>query len=174
MVKLAIAFLASTVIGNVNVQAGEKSIIYYKGEQPVGVGGDVVDCFVEASYSSSGQGVELRLLVADAHDGETVGVGPVMATYDSQKLGYGYATNKPDEKVQELFLKAESPRSAVRLSLTVLDEGHTDAVACNNLKVSQGSDLTELQEKFEHFGDYVEEDHDDHGDDHDHKHDSQY
>jgi hypothetical protein len=165
MVKFAIAVLASTALGSAIAKANEKSAaIYYKGEQPVGVGGEVVDCFVEASYSSSGQSADLRLLVADAHDGDMVGVGPVKATYNNQKVGYGYTTANVDDKIQELFLKAESPKIVVGLSLIVLDGTHTDAVTCNRLNASQGTELTEVQEKFEHFGDYVEEDHD-----HDHR-----
>lgn len=148
--------------------------IYYTGQQPVGIAGDEVDCYVEAIYSADGNDVALRALIADAHDSSAlIGKGTIEAQYSSAKGGYHFSTTDSDAPVQDLILTAKAQKTAEGMGITFSDEGHFDTVSCNNLTEAKDVELSEVMEKFEHFDDYVEEEnaddeHHDHDDHHDH------
>jgi len=142
-----------------------QSAVYYKGEQPIGIAGDVVDCFVEVEYHDVDASVELRALLADPHGyGDLVGFGPSAADYDESSAGYVFTADDDHDRVQSLFLKSSAPGSSEALRLAILDGSHLDELACNAMSRLQGDTLAYVEEKFEHFDDYVEDD--GHGDDH--------
>ncbi len=148
--------------------------VYQKGEQSTGIAGDNVSCLVESAYSTDGQKVTVRTLVADPHDSkEVVALGPVEAAYDANGAGYLFRSSKKNETLQALVLNATSLGVATGLSLIVLDGGHSDGIACEKLTELQGQELLTTKEKFEHFGEEAGDHHDhnhDHGHDHNHGH----
>ncbi|MFN9065877.1 MAG: hypothetical protein ACK5V3_01525, partial [Bdellovibrionales bacterium] len=48
---------------------------YYKGQQASGIAGETVDCYLEAEFLNDAQAVNLRIIAADLHDGELMGLG---------------------------------------------------------------------------------------------------
>ncbi len=106
MLKSALVLLAA--LGVTAAHADQQAAAtYYKGEQPAGIAGDVVDCFVEAAYSADGLEVELRALVAEPHDlSEVVGLGPISAAYNAEKSEYSYIAPDDHDEVQKATLKA--------------------------------------------------------------------
>ncbi len=146
---------------------------YFKGDQPVGIAGDVVDCFVEAEFSPKGSQVAVRALVADPHDATTlVGKSVLKAKYNSSKKGYYFLASNKEANVQQMLLTATGKKTAVGMSLTFSDEGHLDTIQCENLNVISEPELEVIEGMFLNFDQYVEEDHghDDHDHDHDHQH----
>jgi hypothetical protein len=176
MTKLLLSVILS--LGTVSALAGEEAghgalpegAVYYAGKQPVGIAGDEVDCFVEAVFSPKGSYVEVRTLLADAHDAtELIGKGEVKAKFSKSKGGYYFSTSKTDAPVQEMLLTAKTKKSADGMGITFADEGHLDTISCNNLNKAKDLQLSEVMEMFEHFEDYIEEDHGD-GDHDNHGH----
>lgn len=165
-ISIAALLSVSVSMANSTLPAGGA---YYAGQQPVGIAGEVKDCFVEAVFSPQGSRVEVRALIADPHDGALIGKGTVRAKYTSSKDGYYFSSTKKNAPIQEMLLNAKVKKTAEGMNLTFLDGGHYDSVSCNNLTAAKDSQLLEVQEMFEHFADFVEEEEDGH-DDHDHQH----
>ena len=165
------AFVLVLLMGFQVAHANKLQPNYFKGQQPIGIAGDTVECLVEATFGTRNDRVKIRSLVADSHDKDkTVGYGPVVATYDAKSLGYVFVTKKANKDLQALILSAPERRTAQGLSLEISHGNHTDTVACNNLNLLYGSELALATEKFEHFEDYVEDGGHDHGHQHGHKH----
>lgn len=168
---LGSAIILMALIGFNGAHAQQWPPAYFKGQQPVGIAGDTAECLVEATFAARKDRVKIRSLVADPHDKDKiVGYGPVIATYNTKKLGYFYAAKKADKSLRELFLSSAALRTAQGLSLEILDGHHTDSVLCNDLNGVEGSELAIVVKKFEHFEDFVEDGGHDHGHKHGHKH----
>lgn len=135
---------------------------YFKGQQPVGIAGETTDCFLEADILTSGETAKLRVLAADPHDGDLIGLGPILAHYEIENAGYYFVSNNDHDKVQELFLSTQSPSILNSLQLTILDGNHADTLECKNLQTPQGLELELVVEKFKNFEDYTDDDHDHH------------
>jgi hypothetical protein len=159
--KVIVLFLAAQLAAAQTIAAS-----YYKGQQPVGIAGDTVDCYIEADYLNVDQALKLRVLAADPHDGDLIGLGPVVANYEASKTGYYFLSSDDHDKVQELLLAVQSPLAISDLSMVILDGNHADVIKCTNPEILQGNALELILEKFEHFDDYT----DDHDHDHDHSH----
>ena len=157
---LAFVFVAATFALPVTAEP-----IYLKGAQPVGIAGEQRECFVETVYSRSLSTVRIRSLSADPHEpDELIGLGPVKATFDGKRSGYGYRAAARNAQVQDLFLLIDRSRNAENLSLVILDGHHTDALSCATLSVLEGSELAVVKDMFKHFDDYIEgHDHKGHG-----------
>lgn len=140
-------------------------IQFFKGVQSLGIAGDTTDCYLETTQLKNTQSFQIRTLVADPHEGELIGLGPVQAAYQSQNQSYQFQAQDSHDKLQNLIFNIQN-RSLI---LTILDESHEDLIECSNLNLATNTELEELQELFEHFDDFTgDHDHDDDHDHHDH------
>jgi hypothetical protein len=162
---LSVALVSASALAHGAPKAGA---VYYVGQQQVGLV-DQAECYVEAVYSPKGSKATVRALVSDPHgDGDLIGLGEVLGKYSSSKVGYYFSTTKKDAPIKEMLLSAVQKKQGTELALTVAHEDHYDGLKCETLVGATDQKLEDIEEMFEHFEDYVEEDGHDH--DHDHQH----
>lgn len=149
---------------------GPADSVYYVGEQ----GAD--QCYVEASYAQDGMEVDLRTLIIDEHDGELVGVDTIEAQYSATDSAYLYTSPTDEDEILSLELVSTMVKNAESLTLVLNHGDHPHPIFCENLVKASGTDLMDVEAKFDDFDTFLEkhdqvsgDDHDDHSHkDHDH------
>lgn len=121
----------------------------YLGEQPVGVAGDVMPCYVEVSFADAGARAIIRAIMTDPHEGEEEVFGPQTTLYDAENGGYGFSSTDATADTREVFLAAATPESAQGLWWSEQHENHVDVLSCESLRLATGQDLIDAQEKFD-------------------------
>lgn len=124
------------------------TLFYFKGfvqketlcpvPQPLPCFTDLGSCYVEMSSPQDLSQIQLRIIAPHPHESTSqqtveMGLGPFVATYDSQRRFYRFRDSAPQAPVKDLILFLDNQGVATQLKAEFWHDNHHDPMSCDAL-----------------------------------------